>query len=74
MAGGTVYLDVDDEITSDASRVREVPGRRVAVVPPDGSRVATSRINFRLLSRDALIPSMTVSRTKRCPGPGPQGE
>src|SRR3990172_9065690 len=55
MAGGIVYLDIDDEITSAASRVREVAGRRVALVLPYGSRVATSRINFRLLSRDALI-------------------
>ncbi len=55
MAGGIVYLDIDDEITSAAARVREMPGRRVAVVLPYGSRVATSRINFRLLSRDALI-------------------
>jgi len=55
MAAGLIYLDIDDEITSAASRIREVPGRRVAVVMPYGSRVATSRINFRLLSRDALI-------------------
>ena len=55
MAGGIVYLDVDDEITSAATRIRDVPGRRVALVLPYGSRVATSRINFRLLSRDALI-------------------
>ena len=55
MAGGIVYLDVDDEITSAASRIREAEGRRVALVLPYGSRVATSRINFRLLSRDALL-------------------
>ena len=55
MAAGIVYLDIDDEITSAASRVREAASRRVALVLPYGSRVATSRINFRLLSRDALI-------------------
>jgi hypothetical protein len=55
MASGIVYLDVDDEITSAASRIRGVDGRRVALVLPYGSRVATSRINFRLLSRDALL-------------------
>jgi hypothetical protein len=55
MATGIIYLDVDDEITSAASRVRETASRRVALVLPYGSRVATSRINFRLLSRDALI-------------------
>lgn len=54
MAEGVIYLDIDDEITSAASRIRQVEGRRVAVVLPYGSRVATSRINFRLLARDAL--------------------
>jgi hypothetical protein len=55
VAGGIIYLDIDDEITSAAARVRSSDARRVALVPPYGSRVATSRINFRLLSRDALI-------------------
>lgn len=55
MARGIIYLDIDDEITSAAARVRESEARRVALVLPYGSRVATSRINFRLLSRDALI-------------------
>ncbi len=55
MATGIVYLDADDEITTAAARVRGVEGRRVLLVLPYGSRVATSRINFRLLSRDALI-------------------
>jgi hypothetical protein len=55
MAGGIIYLDIDDEITSAAARVRSSDARRVVLVLPYGSRVATSRINFRLLSRDALI-------------------
>jgi len=54
MAGGIIYLEGDDEITSAAARIRDVDGRRVAVVLPYGSRVATSRINFRLLARDAM--------------------
>ena len=53
MAGRVIYLDSDDEITSAAARIRALEGRRVAVVLPYGSRVATSRINFRLLARDA---------------------
>ncbi|HEX6130992.1 MAG TPA: baseplate J/gp47 family protein, partial [Actinomycetota bacterium] len=53
MAGRVIYLDVDDELTSAAARIRSVEGGRVAVVLPYGSRVATSRINFRLLARDA---------------------
>jgi hypothetical protein len=55
MASGIIYLDIDDEITSAAARVRSTDARRVALVLPYGSRVATSRINFRLLSRDALV-------------------
>src|SRR5690242_20606943 len=48
-----IYLDVDDEITSAATRIRGVRERRVALVLPGGSRVSTSRINFRLLAREA---------------------
>ena len=48
-----VYLDVDDEITSAAARVRAAGERQVGLVVPNGSRLATSRINFRLLAREA---------------------
>jgi hypothetical protein len=61
MAGGILYLDVDDEITSAAARIRGAEGRRVALVLPYGSRVATSRINFRLLARDALTHEKRLS-------------
>src|SRR6187455_1095173 len=50
-----VYLDADDEITSAASRIRAADDGRVGLVLPFGSRVATSRINFRLLAREALV-------------------
>ena len=50
-----VYLDADDEITSAASRIRAADDARVGLVLPFGSRVATSRINFRLLAREALV-------------------
>ena len=56
-----LYLDVDDEITSAAARVRSADARRVAVVLPYGSRVATSRINFRLLARDAMTHEKRLS-------------
>jgi len=49
-----VYLDADDEITSAAARIRAADDERVGLVLPFGSRVATSRINFRLLAREAL--------------------
>jgi hypothetical protein len=48
-----LYLDVDDEITSVAARLRAATAERIAVVLPYGSRLATSRINFRLLTREA---------------------
>jgi len=50
-----LYLDVDDEITTAAARVRASEGTRVGMVLPYGSRLATSRINFRLLARDATL-------------------
>ena len=50
-----VYLDADDEITSAAARIRAADDARVGLVLPFGSRVATSRINFRLLAREALV-------------------
>src|SRR6266576_739635 len=61
MAGRMIYLEVDDEITSAASRIRASSATRLAVVLPYGSRVATSRINFRLLSRDALTHDKRLS-------------
>lgn len=48
-----VYLDVDDEITTAAARIRSANAPRVGMFIPFGSRVATSRINFRLLAREA---------------------
>lgn len=49
-----VYLDAEDEITSAAARIRSAAEPRVGLVLPFGSRVATSRINFRLLAREAM--------------------
>jgi hypothetical protein len=61
MAEGIVYLDVDDEITSAAQRIRSAAGTKVALVVPYGSRIATSRMNFRLLSREAVISNRRLS-------------
>ena len=55
------YLDVDDEITSAAARIRASQDPRVGLVVPPGSRIATSRINFRLLAREALERNRTLS-------------
>ena len=56
-----LYLDVDDEITSAAARIRGAPETKVALVLPAGSRLATSRINFRLLAREALERNRVLS-------------
>src|SRR2546426_7950009 len=61
MAAGIVYLDVDDEITSAAARIRSSSATRVALVVPYGSRIATSRMNFRLLSREAVVSNRRLS-------------
>jgi hypothetical protein len=47
------YLDDQDEITSAAARIRDSTDTRIALVLSGGSRVATSRINFRLLAGEA---------------------
>src|ERR1035437_10134568 len=47
------YLDADDEVTSAAARIRDSSDSRIALVLSNGSRIATSRINFRLLAGEA---------------------
>ncbi|MDP9483325.1 MAG: baseplate J/gp47 family protein [Chloroflexota bacterium] len=56
-----LYLDVDDEITTAAARIRGAPDKAVAIVLPPGSRLATSRINFRLLAREGLERNRVLS-------------
>jgi len=56
-----IYLDVDDEITSVAARVRRIPDARIALVVPAGSRIGTSRINFRLLAREGAGHSRALA-------------
>ncbi|MEO8626038.1 MAG: baseplate J/gp47 family protein [Candidatus Limnocylindrales bacterium] len=56
-----VYLEPDDEITSAIARLRALTdGEAVLVVPP-GSRIATSRINFKLLAREASERKLNVA-------------
>ncbi len=57
----TFYLDVDDEITSAAARIRDTADPRVVLVLPAASRIATSRINFRLLAREAHLRSRRLA-------------
>ncbi|CAN5298874.1 hypothetical protein BH24CHL7_BH24CHL7_04730 [soil metagenome] len=49
----TCYLDAEDEITGAISKLRDVQDRQAILVLPSGSRIATSRINFRLLARES---------------------
>lgn len=60
MATPILYLDADDEITSAAARIRSTDADRLALVLPYGSRLATSRINFRLLAREAIERGKTI--------------
>src|SRR5215213_6619751 len=46
------YLEVDDEITGAIARLRAVADGEAVIVVPPGSRIATSRINFKLLVRE----------------------
>ncbi|MET1231400.1 MAG: hypothetical protein ABWY52_00955, partial [Candidatus Limnocylindrales bacterium] len=48
-----IFLDQDDEITTAIARMRASQDIKVAMVLPPGSRLGTSRINFRLLAREA---------------------
>jgi hypothetical protein len=56
----TVYLDNDDEITSAIGRLRAIGDRDVILVVPPGSKIATSRINFKLLAREAADRRLNV--------------
>jgi hypothetical protein len=47
------YLDADDEITTAVARLRGAEDPSVLLVLPPGSRIGTSRINFRLLAAEA---------------------
>jgi hypothetical protein len=47
------YLDDSDEITDAVARLRDTDQDRVIFVVPPGSRIATGRINFRILAREA---------------------
>jgi len=55
------YLDMDDEITGAISRIRAVTDGEAIIVVPPGSRIATSRINFRLLAREAAERKLNVA-------------
>jgi len=55
-----LYLEHDDEITTAIARIRAVSDRDAVLVMPSGSRIATSRINFKLFAREAAERRMNV--------------
>lgn len=62
------YLDPDDEITNAVARLRASKDVRVALVLPTGSRIATSRINFRLLAHEARAHTRRLAIVAAEPG------
>jgi hypothetical protein len=62
------YLDPEDEITGAVARIRAVGDGEAIIVLPPGSRIATSRINFRLLGREAEQLGLTMVAVSDEPG------
>jgi hypothetical protein len=59
----TWYLDTDDEITDAVARLRhaDTDAERVVFVVPPGSRIATGRVNFKLLAREAAARDLALA-------------
>ncbi len=57
----TVYLETDDEITTAIARLRALTDSEAVVIVPPGARIATSRINFKLLAREAHERRLNVA-------------
>lgn len=55
------YLDSDDEITDAVARLRDATDEHVVFVVPPGSRIATSRINMKLLRREASARGLNLA-------------
>lgn len=63
-----LYLDPEEEITGAVARIRAAEGDAVVLVLPPGSRIATSRINFRLLEREARAKGLDLVCVSDEPG------
>ena len=55
------YLDNEDEITDAVARLRQADDESVVFVVPPGSRIATGRINFKLLAREAASRDLAMA-------------
>ena len=62
------YLEVDDEITSAIARMRAIKDGEAIIVVPPGSRIASSRIDFKLLAREANDKRLNVVAVSDEPG------
>lgn len=62
------YLEPEDEITGAVARIRAVADGDAVLVLPPGSRIGTSRINFKLLAREATERSLTLVAVSGEPG------
>jgi hypothetical protein len=62
------YLEPEDEITGAVARIRAVEDGAAILVLPPGSRIATSRINFRLLGREAEQKGLDLVAVSDEPG------
>ncbi len=47
----TIYIDIEDDITSIIEKVKSSPAKVVALVPPKGNAVMQSVVNLKLLKR-----------------------
>jgi hypothetical protein len=55
------YLDDEEEITEAVARLRGATDEQVVFVVPPGSRIATGRINFKLLDREAAARGLRLA-------------
>jgi hypothetical protein len=57
----TIFLEAEDEITGAVSRIRGLEEREAVLVLAPGSRIGTSRINFKLLAREAERKGLSLT-------------
>lgn len=57
----TIFLEAEDEITGAVSRIRGLEEREAVLVLAPGSRIGTSRINFKLLAREAERKGLSLA-------------
>jgi len=56
----TIYVDVDDEITAIIDKVKQAPGKIVALVLPKRATVLQSIVNMKLLKKSAVTAKKSL--------------